>query len=56
MPAAIIALCNLLWGVFVIGGCGWLVFFQDRSGWWFALAVALWAGGSMVFEKKAETP
>lgn len=32
---------EFLWGVFVIGGCSYLVFFQGASGWWFVLAVII---------------
>ena len=31
----------VLWEGFTLGTCGWLVFGQGHSGWWFALAVPL---------------
>lgn len=31
----------LLWWAFCIGGCAYLVFWRDHSGWWFVLAVFL---------------
>lgn len=48
----VIALCNLVWSLFTIGGCGWLVFARGESSWWFLLAIALWVGGLHTFEKK----
>lgn len=31
----------ILWCMFVIGGCTYLVFWMDVSGWWYALAILL---------------
>jgi hypothetical protein len=36
----------VFWESLVFGGIGYAVFFQDRSGWWFLLAILL---GGMVY-------
>ena len=33
--------CQLVWAVFIIGGCSYIVFWKGHSGWWFALALPL---------------
>lgn len=34
-------ICALLWGAFLLGGCAYIVFWLDRSPWWFVLAIFL---------------
>jgi hypothetical protein len=41
MTYIIYALYLLFWGVFIIGGCSYIVFFKGHHGAWFVLAVAL---------------
>lgn len=31
----------VIWNIFVLGGCAYVVFGLDRSGWWFLFAVIL---------------
>jgi hypothetical protein len=31
----------IVWEALVIGGCGYIVFVLNRSGWWFVLAALL---------------
>lgn len=42
-PAAqtVCAVCDFIWSAAMIGGCAYLVFWRDVSGWWFLLAMLL---------------
>ena len=31
----------IIWCMFVVGGCTYLVFWMDASGWWYLLAILL---------------
>jgi hypothetical protein len=33
--------CALIWGIFLFGGCSYLVFAQGVSPWWFLAAFGL---------------
>jgi hypothetical protein len=35
----------VLWVGFTLGGCAYVVFWRDASGWWFVLAVMLASSG-----------
>jgi hypothetical protein len=35
------SLIVFLWVMFLIGGCTYLVFWKDASGWWYVLAILL---------------
>lgn len=37
----IVSLLVLAYDAFIIGGCAYLVFWKEHSGWWFLLAVVL---------------
>lgn len=43
----------LLWAVFIISGCSYLVFWRNESGWWFILAILLLSAS--VYHKKVTT-
>lgn len=34
-------LFSLIWGIFILTGTSYLVFFKNESHWWFVLAVSL---------------
>ena len=44
--------CRLIWWVFLIAGCSYVVFWLDHSGWWFLLAIILGQVECSVFAKK----
>lgn len=33
--------CGLVWAILTIGGCAYVVFGLNQSGWWFAFALFL---------------
>jgi hypothetical protein len=41
VPLAICELCAFAWTVIVFAGAAYAVFWLDRSGWWFLLAMLL---------------
>ena len=40
------SITELVWNVLVISGCGYAVFYQGHSGWWFLLALILLQGAN----------
>lgn len=41
VPLAVCEACSLVWGLVILGGCAYAVFWLDHSGWWFLLAMLL---------------
>lgn len=39
IPAAICEVCGWMWGSMLCGGCAYVVFWRDFSGWWFLVAM-----------------
>lgn len=53
MSVAIVAICNLVWNVFLFGGCAYIVFWRGSSPWWFLLACLIEGGQTVIREKKS---
>ncbi len=56
MIAIAMLISDLVWGLFTIGGGAYLVFWRGESGWYLALAIALWVGGMTTKMKVSGSP
>ena len=47
---------DLVWGLFIFGGCAYFVFWMNHSAWWFLLAIILGAsmGGDKLYNSLRE--
>ena len=48
---AVFLVVQLIWDIFLVGGCAYLVFWRAESGWWFVLAVALGLYSTKLFRQ-----
>ncbi|MCX5570585.1 hypothetical protein [Kaistia nematophila] len=56
MRAERIVLMILVYGAAILGVTAYAVFWLDRSGWWFLLAIILAGGAEFTFSEKKDRP